>query len=37
TLDDGSRLEMRAVPRFREVSDYIKERAKLSEPVVAAA
>jgi hypothetical protein len=26
TLKDKSRLEMRAVPRFREVSDYIAER-----------
>jgi hypothetical protein len=26
TLKDGSRLEMRAVPRFREVYDYIHER-----------
>lgn len=27
TLKDKSRLEMRAVPRFREVSDYIAEKA----------
>jgi hypothetical protein len=27
TLKDRSRLEMRAVPRFREISDYITERA----------
>ena len=26
TLKDGSRLEMRSVPNFREVSDYILER-----------
>ena len=26
TLKDGSRLEMRSVPNFREVSDYIVER-----------
>ena len=26
TLKDGSRLEMRAVPNFREVTDYIIER-----------
>jgi hypothetical protein len=26
TLRDGSRLELRAVPRFREVYDYINER-----------
>jgi hypothetical protein len=37
TLDDGSRLEMRAVPRFREVADYIKERVKTPEQVAAAA
>ena len=27
TLKDKSRLEMRAVPRFREISDYISEKA----------
>lgn len=27
TLKDRSRLEMRAIPRFREISDYITERA----------
>ena len=27
TLKDGSRLEMRALPRFREIYDYIAERA----------
>ncbi|NEQ06236.1 MAG: PH domain-containing protein [Moorea sp. SIO3E2] len=27
TLKDGSRLEMRAIPRFREIYDYIAERA----------
>jgi len=26
TLKDGSRLEMRALPRFREISDYVKEK-----------
>jgi hypothetical protein len=26
TLKDGSRLEMRAVPRFREIYAYISER-----------
>ncbi len=26
TLKDGSRLEMRALPRFREIYDYINER-----------
>lgn len=34
TLKDGSRLEMRAVPKFREVYDYINE--KLSAPAQAA-
>ncbi|MGC1395608.1 MAG: PH domain-containing protein [Coleofasciculaceae cyanobacterium] len=27
TLKDGSRLELRAVPRFREISDFIAEKA----------
>jgi Bacterial PH domain len=27
TLKDGSRLEMRALPKFREIYDYIAERA----------
>ncbi len=26
TLKDGSRLEMRSVPKFRELADYIEER-----------
>jgi hypothetical protein len=26
TLQDGSRLEMRAVPRYREIADYINEK-----------
>jgi hypothetical protein len=26
TLNDGSRLEMRSMPKFREVADYIEER-----------
>jgi nitrogen fixation protein len=26
TLRDGSRLELRAIPRFREIYDYINER-----------
>lgn len=25
-LKDGSRLEMRALPRFREIADYVKEK-----------
>lgn len=34
TLRNGNRLEMRAIPNFREVYDYINERmaAKSSEP-----
>jgi hypothetical protein len=35
TLDDGSRLEMRAVPKFREVSAYIQERIKSPEKTTA--
>lgn len=37
TLKDGSRLEMRAIPRFRELADYINEKisapAAKTEPV----
>jgi hypothetical protein len=29
-LDDGSRLEMRAMPRFRELESYIEERRRSS-------
>ena len=36
TLQDGTRLEMRAVPNFRKVEKYLRERAKL-EPASAAA
>jgi hypothetical protein len=32
TLRNGSRLEMRAVPRFREVYDYINERIAAKNP-----
>ncbi|MDJ0676949.1 MAG: PH domain-containing protein [Calothrix sp. MO_167.B42] len=32
TLRDGSRLEMRAVPRFREIYDYINERIAAKNP-----
>lgn len=34
TLRDGSRLELRAVPKFREIYDYIEERvaAKTGKP-----
>ena len=36
TLKDGSRLEMRSVPRYREVYDYINERviAKTGIPLL---
>jgi hypothetical protein len=36
TLKDGSRLELRSVPRFRELYDYINERviAKTGKPLV---
>lgn len=35
TLKDGSRLEMRAVPQFREIYDYIAEKAaqKTGKPI----
>ena len=35
TLKDGSRIEMRAVPRFREISDYIAEKTakKTGKPI----
>lgn len=32
TLRDGSRLELRAVPRFREVYDYIYEKVLAKNP-----
>jgi len=32
TLRDGSRLEMRAVPRFREIYDYVNERIAAKNP-----
>jgi hypothetical protein len=36
TLKDGSRLELRSVPRYREVYDYINERviAKTGKPLL---
>ncbi|HCF27809.1 MAG TPA: ribonuclease P [Cyanobacteria bacterium UBA11049] len=37
TLRDGSRLELRAVPRFREVYDYIYEKVLAKNPKVNAA
>jgi hypothetical protein len=32
TLRDGSRLEMRAVPKFREIYDYISEQVAAKNP-----
>ena len=32
TLRDGSRLEMRAIPRYREIYDYINERVAVKNP-----
>jgi nitrogen fixation protein len=32
TLRNGSRLEMRAVPKFREVYDYINEKVTAKNP-----
>ncbi|MEO0374204.1 MAG: PH domain-containing protein [Cyanobacteria bacterium P01_A01_bin.17] len=37
TLDDGSRLEMRAVPNFRDVSAYIEDRIKSPKKTAVAA
>jgi Bacterial PH domain len=37
TLKDGSKLELKAVPKFREVAAYIEERAGIAEPMAAAA
>ncbi len=37
TLRDGSRLELRAVPKFREVYDYINEKVALKNPKVSGA
>ncbi len=37
TLKDGSKLELKAVPKFREVAAYIEERAGLEVPVATAA
>jgi nitrogen fixation protein len=36
TLKDGSRLELRSVPRYREIYDYINERviAKTGKPLL---
>ena len=32
TLKDGSRLELRAVPKFRELFDYINQKAAIKTP-----
>ncbi|PSN15308.1 ribonuclease P [filamentous cyanobacterium CCT1] len=37
TLKDGSRLELRSMPRFREVYDYINERISPSAKAVSGA
>lgn len=39
TLKDGSRLELRSLPRYREIYDYINERviAKTGQPLVSVA
>jgi hypothetical protein len=37
TLKDGSKLELKAIPKFREVAAYIEERAGTGTPVAAAA
>ncbi len=36
TLRDGSRLELRAVPKFREVYEYINDKVALKNPKVSA-
>ncbi len=36
TLRDGSRLELRALPKFRETYDYISEKVALKNPQVGA-
>ena len=37
TLRDGSRLELRAIPKFRETYEYINEKVTLKNPKVSAA
>ena len=34
TLRDGSRLELRAIPKFREISEYINEKVAAKNPQV---
>lgn len=37
TLRDGSRLELRAVPKFRDIYDYINEKVAAKNPQVSSA
>ena len=37
TLRDGSRLELRAIPKFQETYEYINEKVALKNPKVSAA
>ena len=37
TLRDGSRLELRAVPKFRDINEYINEKVAAKNPQVASA
>ena len=37
TLKDGNKLELKAIPNFREVAAYIEERAGLEVPIATAA
>ena len=37
TLRDGSRLELRAVPKFRDINEYINEKVAAKKPQVASA
>ncbi|WP_404785854.1 PH domain-containing protein [Altericista sp. CCNU0014] len=37
TLKDGSKLELKAVPKFRDVAAYIEEKAGIGTPMAAAA
>lgn len=37
TLRDGSRLELRAVPKFRDINQYINEKVAAKNPQVASA
>ncbi len=37
TLRDGSRLELRAIPKFRDIYDYINEKVAAKNPKVSSA